>query len=70
LSEHAALHDDSLCGTEEISLEQGREMLDKAAREHLNMTGEQFIAAWDEDRIPDPDSLPVQQVANLLSFAR
>lgn len=55
---------------QEITLEEGQRMLDEAARRHLNMTGEEFIAAWDEGRIPNGDSLSVQQVAALLPFGR
>ena len=55
---------------EEISLEEGRRLLDEAARRTLNMTAEEFIVAWDEGRFADPDSLRVQQVAVLLPFAR
>lgn len=55
---------------EEISLEEGRELLDQAARRYLGMSADDFISAWDEDRIPDPDSLRVQQVAALLPFGR
>jgi hypothetical protein len=55
---------------EEISLDDGRRMLDEAARQYLNMSGDEFIVAWDEDRFTDPDSLRVQQVAALLPFGR
>lgn len=55
---------------QEITLEEGREMLDRAARKYLNMSGDEFVAAWDEGRIPEPDSLAVQQVATLLPFGR
>jgi hypothetical protein len=61
---------ESACEAEEISLEDGRRMLDEAARQHLNMTGAEFIEAWDEGRFADPDSLAVQQVASLLPFGR
>lgn len=60
----------SSCEAEEISLEDGRRLLDDAARRTLNMTAEEFIAAWDEGRFADPDSLRVQQVAALLPFGR
>jgi hypothetical protein len=62
--------DDILSDVREVSHEEGRQMLDAAARKHLNMTGEEFIAAWDEDRILDTDNLRVQQVAALLPFGR
>ncbi len=62
--------DESDCAVEEISLEEGRAMLDEAARRHLNMSAAEFIEAWDEGRFADPDSLGVQQVAALLPFGR
>ena len=65
-----ATSDDILSDVREVAHEEGRQMLDAAAREHLNMTGEEFIAAWDEDRILDTDTLRVQQVAALLPFGR
>lgn len=55
---------------EEISLDDGRRLLDDAARQYLNMSATEFIAAWDEGRFADPDSLRVQQVAALLPFGR
>lgn len=55
---------------EEISLQEGRVMLDEAARQYLNMSGDEFITAWDEGRFTEPDTLRVQQVAGLLPFGR
>ncbi len=62
--------DEPMLEIEEISLEDGRRMLDEAARCHLHMSGEEFVAAWDEGRISNGDSLSVQQVAALLPFGR
>lgn len=53
-----------------VSLEDGRKLLDASARLNLNMSGAEFLAAWDDGRILDSDSLPVQQVASLIPFAR
>lgn len=55
---------------EEVSLAEGRRLLDEAARRLLHMTGEEFIAAWDGGRFAEPDRGGVQQVAALLPFAR
>ena len=60
----------TFCGTEEISIEDGRRLLDEAARRTLNMTADEFIEAWDEGLFADPDSLRVQQVVALLPFGR
>ena len=62
--------DETLYDAHEVSREEGRHLLDDAARRYLNMSGEEFMAAWDEGRIADPDGLRVQQVATLLPFAR
>lgn len=62
--------DDPVCDVEEISLEEGRELLDRAARRDLNMSGDEFVHAWDNGLITEPDSLRVQQVAALLPFGR
>ncbi|MBA2309227.1 MAG: hypothetical protein H0W01_08010 [Pseudonocardiales bacterium] len=62
--------EEQACDIEEVSLDEGRRMLDDAARQHLNMSAEDFIEAWDEGRFTDPDSLRVQQVAALLPFGR
>ena len=59
-----------LASVEEVDLDEGRRLLDEAARKLLHMSGEEFIAAWDDGRITDSDSLRVQQVAALLPFAR
>lgn len=69
MSETVATRDE-LADVQEITPAEGRKMLDDAARRSLNMSAEDFIAAWDEDRIPEPDSLRVQQVAMLLPFGR
>jgi hypothetical protein len=53
-----------------VDLDEGRRMLDESARLNLNMSGDEFLAAWDERRIPNPDSLRVQQVASLIHFVR
>lgn len=55
---------------DEVSVEEGRQLLDDAARRHLHMSGEAFLEAWEHGRFNDPDSLRVQQVAALLPFAR
>ena len=55
----------------EATPEEGRAMLDQRARECLNMTGEEFLAAWDAGAFgADPDYDPVNYVAALIPFAR
>jgi hypothetical protein len=53
-----------------VTLEAGRHLLDESARLNLNMSGTEFLTAWDEGRILNPDTLAVQQVASLIPFAR
>ncbi|MGH2391141.1 MAG: hypothetical protein ACRDIE_23340 [Chloroflexota bacterium] len=36
-----------------MSVEEVRRMIDAEAREHLNMTGEQFIERWLKHELPD-----------------
>jgi hypothetical protein len=56
---------------EELSVEEGRRLLDEAARRYLNMTGDEFIESWDAGLFGDrADTLPVMQVAGLLPLAR
>jgi hypothetical protein len=54
----------------EVSVEEGRRLLDESARLNLHMSADEFLAAWDEGRIADTDNLQVQQVASLIRFAR
>ena len=55
----------------EVSAEEGRAILDRAARRYLNMSADEFIAAWNAGRFDDdPDRPEVMRVATLLPFAR
>ena len=57
--------------SEELSIEEGRRLLDQAARKHLNMSGEEFIESWDTGLFGDrADTLQVMQVAGLLPLPR
>lgn len=50
--------------------EEGREIVDRAARRELGMSGEEFLRRWDRGEIEDPDRPEVIRVAILLPFAR
>lgn len=65
-----SLHDDVGTSAEELSPEEGRRLLDAAARQHLGMSAEEFIEAWDGGFFAEQDTLPVQRVAMLLPFGR
>lgn len=55
----------------EFSAQEGREIFDRAARFYLDMSGEEFLAAWDAGTFrDDPDQLGVMDVVMLLDLAR
>lgn len=54
----------------EVTREQGRAMLDRAARDELGMSGDQFLARWDAGDYEDADDPAVTRVAMLIPFAR
>jgi hypothetical protein len=54
-----------------MSAEEARELLDRQARRHLGMSGEEFVAAWFAGHFADdPDRPEVMRVAMLLPFGR
>jgi hypothetical protein len=55
--------------TREATPEEGRAILDRAARRHLKMTGPEFVAAWKAGKFTDTDRPEVVRVAMLLPFA-
>jgi hypothetical protein len=54
----------------EVTREQGRAMLDRAARDELGISAEQFLAKWDAGEYEDADDPTVTRVAMLIPFAR
>ncbi len=54
----------------EATPEEGRALLDRAAREALNMSGEEFLARWDAKEFEDNDDPAITRVAMLIPFAR
>lgn len=53
----------------ETSREEGRKLLDRAARE-MGMSGEEFAAAWDRGELRDSEDPRVVRISMLLPFAR
>ena len=53
-----------------IGEEEGWAILDRAARQHLGMSAEEFVQAWTAGQLQDPDAPNVQRVAMLLPLAR
>lgn len=55
----------------ELTLEEGRELFDRQAWRYLNMSGADFLQAWDSGKFDDPDSSPdVMHLAMLIPLAR
>ena len=54
----------------EATRDEGKAMLDRAAREALNMSGEEFLARWDAGEYDDSHDPAVTRVAMLIPFAR
>lgn len=55
----------------ELSQDEGRKVFDQLARRYLNMSGEEFILAWEAGAFDDdPDRPDVMRVAMLLPLAR
>jgi len=54
----------------EATPEEGREIVDRAARRELGMSGKEFLRRWDAGEIEDPDRPEILRVAMLLPFVR
>ena len=56
-------------GTRYISAQEGAEMFDRAARELLNMSGDEFTRMFESGQIPDPHRPEVIRVSMLMRYA-
>lgn len=55
----------------EVTSEEGRQILDRAARRRLQISGEEFVRRWDAgEYVGKADHPEVARVAMLLPFAR
>ena len=54
----------------EATPEEGLAMLDRAAREVLNISGEEFLRRWDSGDYEGADDPAITRVAMLIPFAR
>lgn len=54
----------------ELDQHEGWELLDRQARRQLDMSGEQFVQAWDAGQFDGVDDPAVIDVAMLLPFGR
>ena len=55
---------------DELTREEGWQLLDREARRYLGMSAAEFLRAWDAHEFPDPDVPEVLSVAMLIPFAR
>lgn len=61
---------ESAVSTEEVTPEEGRQILDEAARRWLGISGEDFLAAWRTGQYAESEDDPhVAKVALLIPFA-
>jgi hypothetical protein len=64
-------HGDEAVDVLELNHEEGRDLLDTLARRYLDMSAEEFIAAWDAGDFNGRSGSPeVARVAMLLPFGR
>ena len=62
---------DLLAALREVSSEEGWAMLDQQARRYLNISGEEFVRAWEAGEFDERADTPeVMRVALLIPFAR
>ena len=54
----------------EATREEGQAMLDRAAREVLGISGNEFLARWDAGKYKTADDPAITRVAMLIPFAR
>ena len=54
----------------EATREEGRPMLDRAAREVLNISADEFLARWDAGDYESADDPAITRVSMLIPFAR
>lgn len=55
----------------EVDYTEGAEILDRAARRNLGISGEEFISLWDAGHYDGPiENVKAQEVAELLPFVR
>ncbi len=55
----------------ELTLEDGRKLLDKQARRYLNMSGDDFIKKWEAGEFGDDSDRPeVMRLVMLVPFAK
>ena len=55
----------------ELTLKQGRALLDKQARKYLQLSGDEFIKKWDAGEFDEnPDRPEIMRLVMLIPFAK
>jgi hypothetical protein len=55
----------------ELTLEQGRSLLDRQARKYLQISGDEFIKKWESGEFgDDPDRPEIMRLVMLIPFAK
>lgn len=55
----------------EMSVEEGRQMFDEIARKTVNMSGEEFIQAWESGQFDDqPEVTSISRLVALIPLTR
>lgn len=61
----------SVTGIRELTPQEGKELLDRAARRYLQISSDEFLERWESgDYDDDPDRPEVMRVAMLIPFGR
>lgn len=55
---------------DQINAAQGADILDRAAKKRLGITGAEFVSRWDRGDYADLDHVTVMEVAALIPLAR
>jgi hypothetical protein len=58
------------CRVEEATAEEGRQLFDRAARDALGISGDEFLTRYDGGVYEDTDDPAVAGIAMLIPFAR
>lgn len=58
------------CDVVEATPEEGRALFDRAAKNALGISGDEFLARYDQGQYSDTDDPAVAGVATLIPFAR
>lgn len=70
-TQHEAQNDVTDVTMREIGIDEGREMFDRIARRTMNMSGEEFIEAWESGKFDgQPETPDLVQLVMLIPITR